>query len=145
MDNRQFNINGRTKEQLELAIKCLMLDEYGGQRKVSGYYFSKKKGLVLTQYNTDGKTVPFTNRMGVPTPMTASELTELLYDWLESPDANDVILDDFERDYDDDDVSTELGWRLYTEQWGHILEDNDMTLDHSSIAAFKPIFCWYGK
>lgn len=39
----------------------------------------------------------------------------------------------------------ELGWRLYVDKWGHVEEENGMTIDHYSIAAFKPAYCWYGK
>ena len=92
MDNRLFNINGKTKEQLTLAVKCLLLDEYGGI-KVKGWYFNKQKGLVLTWYfdpDKKGKVTPFTDRMGKPCVINEDELVDLLWNWLDSDEAKNV-------------------------------------------------------
>lgn len=53
IDNKVFNVNGRTKKQLELAIKLLLLDEYDKNNNVNGWYFREDKGLVLTWYVGD--------------------------------------------------------------------------------------------
>ena len=82
MDNRIFNVNGKTKQQLALAVQALLLDEYDGIQKVKGWYFNKERGLVLTWYvgNDSGnkKTIPFTNRMGQPTEIEPDELVDIL-------------------------------------------------------------------
>jgi hypothetical protein len=145
MDNKIFNVNGRTKEQLTLAVKLLLLDEYNKNKKVSGWYFNQKKGFVLTWSVHDGyKAMPFTNRMGVPTPIEDTELVDILWEWLHSDEAKTVTSNKWEGRVNDDDVSEEMGWRLYTEDWGHVNETGS-TIDHYSIAAFKMVYCWYGK
>ncbi len=143
MDNKIFNVNGRTKEQLALAVKLLLLDEYGHYERVKGWYFDIKKGLILTwhvgeKYNA----IPFTNRMGLQSEIQEEELVELLFDWINSPQAKTMEHEGWDVNTAHDG-SNELGWRLYTENWGHI-EPNG-SLDHYSIAAFKPAYLWYGK
>ena len=145
MDNRLFNVNGRTKEQLTLAVKTLLLDEYGKQQKVKGWYFSENSGLVLTWSVGDSqqKAIPFTNRMGQPEEIGEEELVNLLWEWLKSDEADKVKLGDWEGDLDHDG-SNDTGWRLYVDQWGHVKETKH-TIDHYSIAAFKKVYLWYGK
>jgi hypothetical protein len=142
MDNRVFNVNGRTKEQLKLAINLLLLNEYNKVNTVAGWYYKKEKGLVLTSYNND-KTIPFTDRMGKATEIGVDELIDVLWDWLQSDEAKAVECVHWDADFHHDG-SNVLGWRLYTEDWGHIRE-TEHTIDHSTIAAFKPAYLWYGK
>lgn len=146
MDNKVFNVKGRTIEQLEKAVDCLLFDEYGKYQKIAGWYFVPEKGLILTWYIGDSqpKATPFTNRMGIPEPIGKEELVETLWNWLFSDQAKQVTYDDWDRQLDDPDVSEDLGWRLYTDQWGHV-EVVKHTIDHYSVAAFKPSYCWYGK
>lgn len=118
MDNRIFNVNGRTKEQLTLAVKSLLLNEYGQNQKVNGWYFRKDKGLVLCWHikeKNHGKL--FTDRMGNPKPIEVDELVDLLWEWLSSDEADTVEPADWEDDLDHDG-DNENGWRLYTEEWG---------------------------
>ena len=146
-DNRLFNINGRTKEQLSLAVKCLLLNEYGEQRKISGWYFDKSKGFVLTWWvGKDYKATPFTNRLGKSQDISESELVDVLWDWLKTDEAKSVEFSDWEGDIDQDGDNEE-GWRLYTEDWGCIKEGTEdwSSIDHYSIAAFKRVYLWYGK
>lgn len=144
MDNRVFNINGRTKEQLTLAVKCLLLDEYNKKENVKGWYVNSKKGLVLTWLVKEGyKAHAFTDRMSNPTPMEEDELVDTLWNWLHSKEAKTIECEGKDAQLEDSDVSTELGWRLYTEDWGHVHDGSSM--DHYSIAAFKPCHLWYGK
>ncbi len=140
MDNKQFNINGRTKEQLNLAVELLLLDEYGGKKGATGYYFSKEKGLVLTWHINSNKVTAFTNRLGQPEKMYAKELTDTLWKWLDTEEAKSTEKTDWDSD-SDHDGSNELGWRLYVDEWGHIKGANG-SLDHYSIAAFKPAYLW---
>lgn len=143
MDNRFFNVNGKTKEQLKLALELLLFNEYGEKDKVAGWYFSKQKGFVLTWANPDKhKSSPFTNRLGQPEEIDVNELLELLWKWKDTEQASTVELEDFEDDADHEG-SNDKGWRLYTEKWGHIEEGS--SIDHYSIAAFKPVWLWYGK
>jgi len=151
MDNRIFNVNGKTKQQLALAVQALLLDEYDGIQKVKGWYFNKERGLVLTWYvgNDSGnkKTIPFTNRMGQPTEIEPDELVDILWDWLSSEQANEVELEGWDKKFEDSDVSNNAGWRLYVDEWGHVKEGNKPhdSIDHYSIAALTKAYMWYGK
>jgi len=147
MDNKVFNVNGKTKEQLKLAVQLLLLDEYGKRRKVSGWYFEPKKGFVLTWYVGDSqkRAIPFTNRMGQPEDIGEDELTDLLWEWLKSDEAKSVKLEGWDKKFVDSDVSTEGGWRLFTDQWGHVSNHDGHTIDHYSLAAFTKAYMWYGK
>lgn len=144
MDNRVFNINGRTKEQLLLAVQLLLLNEYGEKQKVKGWYYSQKKGLILT-WLVDNKyrATAFTDRMGKPSEIGEKELVDLLWDWLSTDEAKEVVCENWDADTDHDGDNVK-GWRLYTDEWGCIKE-TEHTLDHYSIAAFKPAWLWYGK
>lgn len=145
MDNRQFNINGRTKKQLTLAVKCLLLSEYDDEHTVKGWYFSKKRGFVLCSWASSHSNYrEFTNRLGEPEEVGAEELVEILWKWLESDEASTVELDGWDIDMDHDG-SNGFGWRLYVNEWGHVNNDDEHTIDHSSIAAFKKVYLWYGK
>jgi hypothetical protein len=147
MDNRIFNVNGITKQQLELAVKSDLLDSHGAFQKVKGWYFLKEKGLVLSWLaDSTGKAKPFTDSFGKEKILyTAEEVTETLWAWLSSEQAKEVVLQEWEHNINDadDDVMTELGWRLYTEDWGHIHEGTSM--DHYSMFALKPCYAWFGK
>lgn len=144
MDNRIFNINGRTKEQLDLAVKAFMLDEYGYTRKIAGWYFSKEKGIVLTWFHKDNHIHPFTNKFGVQNDIQDPiELSNILWEWLSSDEAKMVVLEDWDADADHDGEN-DMGWRLYTEDWGCITERNK-SMDDYSLGAFKPAWLWYGK
>ena len=144
MDNKIFNVNGRTIEQLELAVQLVLLDEYGQHDVVSGYYVSPKKGMVITRDVTVGKSKPFTDSLGNPKIIIGyKELASILFDWLMSPEAKTIECIGGDENYPHDG-SNDLGWRIYVEEWGHIRGD-DNCLDHSSIFAFKPAYLWYGK
>ena len=149
MDNKVFDVNGNTKERLHMAVKLLLLDEYGKEKTVSGWYYSKTKGLILTWYVGDSqkKAIPFTNRMGKKSEIGADELTDILWDWLGSAEANDMKLDGWDKDISkgDSDISASPGWRLYTDQWGHVNNPDGHTIDHYSLAAFTKAYMWYGK
>lgn len=144
MDNRIFNVNGRTKEQLRKAVQLLLLDEHNEPIKVRGWYFSKKQGLVLTWYVGNGcDAVAFTDRMGKPSDIKEDELVNLLCDWLRSEEAESVECEGWDADADHDG-SNDRGWRLYVDEWGCV-KKGEYTIDHYSIAAFKPAYLWYGK
>lgn len=147
MDNKIFNVNGKKKNRLLMALKLLLLDEYGKEQKVKGWYFSKKKGFILTWYVGDSHkhARPFTNRIGEECEIDAEELVEILWDWLESDEARAMELEGWDRKFNDSDVSTDPGWRLYTDEWGHVNNPDGHTIDHYSIGALTKAYMWYGK
>ena len=141
MDNRLFNVNGKTEQQLKLAIELALLNEYGDNVKIISYYYCSKKGLVLCDKEYSNNYIDynkFTNRMGVETPVNSDELFEIVLDYLKSEHAKNIETEEWEDDIDFDG-STSLGWRLYTEDWGSIDGYN------GSYLAVKPVYLWYGK
>jgi hypothetical protein len=139
MDNRQFNVNGATKEHLRLAVDLLLYED----GTVSGWYINPKKGLILTWHVKENKSKPFTDSMGRPKKINGQELTDILWDWLHSDEAKTIELNGWDAN-SDHDGSNELGWRLYTEAWGCI-EDGENGIDHYSLGALTPSYLWYGK
>ncbi len=143
MDNRIFNVNGRTKEQLDLAVKTFMLDDNDDNKKVAGWYISKEKGLVLTWYVT-GNINPFTDKFGRSIKIIDPiELSNVLWEWLKSNEAKTIECEGWDK-YAEIDGNNDKGWRLYTENWGCITETNK-SMDNYSLGAFKPAWLWYGK
>jgi hypothetical protein len=141
MDNKQFNVNGKTKEHLKLAVNLLLYNKEG---KADGWYVNPDKGLVITwSVHRNYKAKPFTDSMGKPKQINADELTDILWDWLHSEEAKTIKLIGWDANASHDG-SNELGWRLYTEDWGHINEGEHGT-DHYSIGALTPSYLWYGK
>ena len=136
MDNKLFNVNGRDKKRLLEAIKLLLADEYGNEGKVTGWSFHEEKGFIM-YWHCESDISKF------PIPLSADSICEIVWEWLKTPEANSVKLFQWEEDIDTDG-STYKGWRVYTEDWGHI-KKNEHTIDHYTIGAIKPCYCWYGK
>ncbi len=67
-----------------------------------------------------------------------------LWEWLQTT-KEEFELDKWEDNIEDSDVSTSKGFRVYTEDWGHICDDSGMTINHYTKFALKPIYTWYGK
>lgn len=135
MDNKLFDVNGRTPEQLENTLKLLLDNEYGETRKVEGWLFDKEKGFVL-YWHTEKRGHKF------PVPIGYKALAQIVYEWLQSEEAGTVTLGEWEDDCDHDG-SNELGFRVYLDEWGHI--NINGSLDHYTLGAIKPVYCWYGK
>lgn len=140
MDNRVFNVNGAGIENLE-AILSLLLNEnkFKGivSYKVVGWRIDKEKGFILYWHVKDANVTPF------PTNMSAKWLAPLIMNWLESDEAKEMQCTDWDSDTDHDG-SNEYGFRVYTEEWGHINFDNG-GIDHYTIGAVRPAYLWYGK
>jgi hypothetical protein len=131
MDNRILNINGRTIEQLKLAIQVACLDEYGKYQKIRGWRYSQKKGLILLWYLSEKDTK-------FPVEMNHTTIADVIWQWLETEDAKKVECEGWDADADHDG-DNEKGWRLYVEDWGHV--DSSWGVSF----AVKPAYLWYGK
>ena len=137
-DNKEFVVNGRTKEQFKIALDLLLLDEYGNEIKVNGWEMHPQKGFILKKVVREGDK-SFTDNMGVSKFISKEDLVELLWEWLDSDESNDIETNgEWESNHQHDGHNTK-GWKLYSEDWGKV--DGDWT----NIAAFKRIYCWYGK
>lgn len=142
MDNKIFRVNGEYKgyhgtKQLELAVELLMR-QHGYEEKnkvrVDGWSFSKEKGLILHWYIPSNNTT--INKF--PTPLGPASVVDVIVNWLESEQANEVELDDWCHDANHDGHNG-MGFLLYREDWGHIGHDS------SAMFAVKPCYMWYGK
>lgn len=144
MDNRIFNVNGRTKEQLKLAIDLLLLNEYGKSDLIEGFRFDSNKGLILTLYKDKKNYKSFTDYLGNNIKLNNERLCEVLWTWLNTKREEEIIYEKWEENLAHDG-SNSLGWRLYTEDWGRIKNKDNITTDQYSFCAFKPCYLWYGK
>lgn len=131
-DNRVFDVNGATQEQLRMAFK-LAFAQNGHNTKAKYWTFDKKNGLVLHWY------VDEPNANTLPVPLDAEAAADLVWQWLtSSDDAKTVELEGWFRD-EDHDGSNSPGWRAYVGNWGHVSNY------HGSIIAVTPAYLWHGK
>lgn len=127
-DNPIFNINGDSDSKLTDALVFAL-----NGRTVSGFKFIVSKGLVLYSYisSTNNNAIKF------PTPLMAAEVAPIVLKWLNSDEAKQVPFHGWDANADHDGEN-ELGWRVYTEDWGHIEGE-------WNAIAIKPAYIWYGK
>lgn len=147
MDNRKLHFVGKTREQLNKALDLFLSNEYGSSTSIIGYYINPENGFVLChsmyRSNADPEITPFTNRLGVQTPINNIDLTNVLWEWITNVNYNDFVYLEFESKFEDSDVSFDKGWSLYSNKWGHI--NNGIHMHHGAVLAFKPTWLWYGK
>ena len=128
MDNRIFNVNGRTKNRLQKTID-LIIDDWQG---VKGWEITEK-GLVLKWHSEENKGNKF------PVPLKSDTIVDIVWDWLNSEEGRKFeTIGDWDHDADHDGHN-ERGWRVYCEDWGHVGDD------HYAICAVVPAYIWYGK
>lgn len=130
MDNRVFNVNGRTQEMLAMALSLAFKQE-GDNVKAKAWRFIPNKGLVLLWSATSGSNV-------FPAPMEPHEVASMAMRWLQGDEAKNMTFEGWDEDHDHDGHN-ELGWRVYVEEWGHVGSE------HYSICAIRPAWMWYGK
>lgn len=148
MDNVVFNVNGLSKNQLNMAIMTRMAQEYFNTSDVEfdiikldeiaikhfkGCFVSKKHGLVLCW--AEIKNLPEWTSLRF---RSVKELTDFVWDWLQSEAARDIEMPDWDDDADHDGHN-KLGWRAFVEDWGHVNKRWEAFL------AIKPAYLWYGK
>jgi hypothetical protein len=128
-DNRIFNVNGRTDEQLLAALK-LVFNQSGFD--CSGWISTPTHGLILLWHADDKGANKF------PAKVNAEQVLPHVKAWLSSKDAEKVERKDWDAAADHDG-SNGPGWRVYCEAWGHVANL------HSAICGIKPVTLWYGK
>lgn len=126
-DNAIFNVNGEGLEKLKKTLSLAL-----GTDKFEGYRFSQKHGLILLTYLGESK-----KNIRFPAKLNADQMAEIAFEWLKTDEAKTVPLEGWDSNADHDG-SNELGWRVYTEDWGHV--DSDW-----SAVAIRPAYQWYGK
>ena len=117
MDNFHFDMTGTGEKTLRTALSLFP------QHKVTGYRADAEKGLILYWTESDRATA-------LPFPMTLEQAADFAHGWLEHADYGSRP---------DIDGDSEHGWRLYTENWGHVGGE------WQAFAAVQPAWALYGK
>lgn len=133
MDNKIFNVNGSGQKMLEDTLQLVFFQS--SERTVTkSWSLCPKKGLILYwSNNVDGIDVN-----SFLTPLTAEEVTPMVWAWLNSDGALVTEMIGYDKDADHDG-SNSLGWRVFVEDWGHI------NGSPYAICAIKPAYMWHGK
>jgi hypothetical protein len=131
-DNTVFNVNGIGFEFLVSAIKLAL--KQSGNSKITSYTFDKKYGLIFHWHKSDK-----IGEVSLDEGHTPEQVAKFFDYWLTTEAASKVELsEDYEQDYSDTDVSTELGWRVY-------ITDFKSSNSNYILFAIKPCYIWYGK
>ena len=132
LDNPVFNVKGQGKPMLKATLKLGLACV--GHYRIKGYRFDDIKGIVL--YWTD---VEMEGYQKFPPDITNGKMAQQLLEMIASMDR--TVEDDiyWDEPCDDGDVSSDLGWRLYTEKWGHIGREWEACL------AIVPSYLWCGN
>ena len=132
MDNVIFNVNGRSEEMLLKAIELAFLQR---ECKTCNGWKISEKGFILSWCIPDGQGYsPFPGNVE----FSAQEVLPMVTKWLKTIDLKTVDMTGWDADIDQDGFNS-LGWRVYSEDWGHVGGD------WAAICAIKPAFLWYGK
>lgn len=131
MDNKLLDINGQSKELLAKALEIAFAQEGGKLQKVVAFIKSPTHGLILC-WAKDSESIPLIS------PLTHSEILDMVWAYLQTDEAKEVHKEDWEVDPNDGDVSITDGWRIYTEEWGHV-NNNQF-----AICAIKHVYLWWG-
>lgn len=129
-DNTVFNVNGVGLEDLTATLKLAL--KQSGHSKINSYTFDKKYGLILYWSDTVGAV-----KLG--NGHTPEQVAKFFEYWITTEEAESVeFTEDYEKDYNDSDVSTDLGWRVY-------ISDFNGVNSSYVLFAIKPCYIWYGK
>ena len=131
MDNKIFNVNGRGIENLERTLELCFLQN-GNNTTAKSWYVDEEKGLILQWCDS---VVKGTSLLA---PMSASLITPMIFKWVNSDEAKEIKLKNWDCDHQHDG-SNSLGWRVYVEDWGHVKSD------WGAICAITPAYMWHGK
>lgn len=138
MDNRIFNVNGKSDEMLLLALQLAFLQE-GEKTLARAWSFCKDHGLILHWwYNETWADRDINSIIRFPGNLTAIECLPFISSWLKGEDAEKVATTGWDADSDHDGHNS-LGWRVYCGDWGHVNGHSN------AICAIKPAYMWHGK
>lgn len=148
LDNPTFNVKGQGRNMLLAALELGMACT--GQYTLKGYRVDETWGIILYWADTEKD-----GYQKFLMPCKAEDIVDILHNSLQhielkDPNPDDETEDDeveaihydsFDRDVsiEDGDISTEPGWRLYTDTWGHIDDEWQACL------ALRPSYLWAGK
>jgi hypothetical protein len=122
MDNFCIDVVSEGEEHFKLAFKLLRAPF------VVAWSYRPTKGLILYWYDSPSNTK-------LPYKMTLEEAADFAWGWLCKQDFGSKP---------DIDGDCEKGWRIYTESWGSVHDDNGAK-DLGSFVAVQPAWAMYGK
>lgn len=128
-DNRIFNVNGETKEQLFKAIDLAFSLDLSKQAKA--WRFIPSEGLVFL-WSKSEKSDAF------PIPLTSEQCADMAYSWIQTEEAKSMKFEGWDADCDHDGDNS-LGWRVFLGEWGQVASE------HYAICVVRPAYVWYGK
>lgn len=142
MDNVIFDVNGpyasiNSKDDLLMNALQLIFNT-SGHKKCYGWYFSDKHGLVMDWHAGEGSTRNGCKVSSSSFGLSVKSMYVLALEWLQSEESKAVRLEGWAADVDNDGHNS-MGWRVYTEDWGHVDDD------HYAICAVTPCYLWHGK
>lgn len=151
MDNRTIDVVSEGEDSLALALKLIWPSAPGGKAthyliKNYGFetkYYQDTAGKVTHHFDTmiedDGKRGVSTlillwheegAAVPLPFPLDLTGVTQFVQNWLKVVDYGPQP---------DIDGSSDHGWRVFTERWGHVAGF------HYAIVAIQPEWALYGK
>ncbi|SEN68142.1 hypothetical protein [Nitrosomonas marina] len=140
MDNRKIDITSEGFDDLHLAMQLIWRNAPGGTAKL--FRIDKFRPpenpynhIEKAEDGTPTMILYWTNEgvndaLPLPCPMDLDGSVEVVKSWLKQVDYND--------DHDIDG-SVKKGWRVFTEQWGHVAGSA------YAICAIQPVWALYGK
>ena len=131
MDNRIFNVNGKTEEQLISALEYVFNQVIQFNPTCSSWKMNNK-GLILYWHKEAGECFPGN------VDLSAKEVVPFVKKWLSNAKPEDFDLDGWDVNLDHDGHNS-IGWRIYCEDWGKV-DDSPY-----AICAIKPVYLWHGK
>lgn len=125
MDNRVIDVRSEGRQSFDLAIQLLFTEKHS-ERKATHYIDDPEHGLIFL-WTASPKAIK------LPIQMDWKHAADMAWAWLaEQPT-------DKYKEYCDHDGSDGKGFRVYTEDWGHVAGMWE------AICAIQPIWAWYGK
>jgi hypothetical protein len=132
VDNKVFNVNGKSKELLAKVLDIKFSQDGYAETKAKAWAVHPEKGLILYWHKD-------TNTNALLTPLSASGVVDMVWEWLKSDEAKTIKMVDTWEVNMKHDGSNSLGWRVYVEDWGHVADS------FYAICAIKPAYLWHGK
>jgi hypothetical protein len=132
-DNVIFNVNGEGEDLLRSTLYFAF--RASNHSTAEGWKITPEKGLIL-YWMVDPK--QDTDVTKFPVPMGSDNLMGIVKAFLESEDTwKTAEFVEWDKDLQHDG-SNGRGWRVYTEDWGHVGSSR-------AFLAITPAYMWYGK
>lgn len=125
--NPILNVNGRTIGRLHTAFQLSYWDTAVG-------WSENDKKLLFYWVNPNSNTIKYPDFQLFPVPLDQQAMADMAWAWLQK-----FSLEDHANLYNDGDVWDERGWRVWSEDWGHV------NGRYQAFIAVEPYAIWIGK